>query len=202
MIFTPNRQYLIRNIATSAGTYMDLYEVIPYNGHQVLYGYLRTYPVRIGAGAKAGQLEYEGRPVAFPRPNYERDRDAGMKAIVALMRVTGGDDGTGRPFGQLRISEHPPGAIYDAKAVKWRTPGSVEEEPIFNAGKECMEMWRATWYQEGWTGHTPNRDGLVRGCEKLLNLYDEYVRTGKLAISFRHEYREWRNKQQMKGLMN
>jgi hypothetical protein len=137
-----------------------------------------------------GPLEYTGKPVAFPQLNLERSGKLGLATMGLLIKETGGDDGTGRLFGQWRVSELGPGHDAQVGPVKGV---NIEEEPLFTTGKICAEMWRGTPYKEGWTGRTVNRDGLVRAAQRLVALFEATLALGRLPIWFTDQRRAYLN---------
>lgn len=179
--------YLIRNCVTNAGTYFEPREILGYQGHLILFGEVGAYQIRIHRGGQ----EYVGKPVAFPQLNLERSGKRGVATMAMLLKETGGDQGTGRLFGQLRVSELRPG--HDAQ-VKPAKGVDIEEEPLFSTGKQCGEMWGGTSYKEGWTGRTVNRDGLIRAAQHLVDLFEDVIRQGRLPGWFRDQRRAYLNR--------
>ena len=179
--------YLMRNCITNAGAYFEPREILEYQGHTILFGEVGAYQIRI----YRGDQEYAGRPAAFPQLNLERTGKLGLAAMAMLIKETGGDEGTGRLFGQWRVSELRPGGDAQVQAVKGVI--DVEEEPLFQTGKQCAEMWGATPYKEGWTGRTVNRDGLIRAAQRLVDLYEDTLKLGRLPIWFRDQRRTYLN---------
>lgn len=179
--------YLIRNFVTNAGTYFEPREILPYQGHTILFGEVGAYQIRI----YRGDQEYVGKPVSFPQLNLERSGKLGLAAMAMLIKETGGDEGTGRLFGQWRVSELRPGHDAQVGPVKGV---DIEEEPLFSTGKQCGEMWGGTPYKEGWTGRTVNRDGLIRAAQRLVDLFEEALKWGRLPGWFRDQRRAYLNK--------
>ena len=180
--------YLIRNYITTAGTYFEPREILGYNGHTILFGEVGAYQTRI----YRGDQEYVGKPVAFPQLNVGRTGKRGLAVMAMLIKETGGDEGTGRLFGQWRVSELRPGHDAQVQAVKGVV--DVEEEPLFSTGKQCAEMWGGTPYKEGWTGRTVNRDGLIRAARRLVDLYEDVLKRGQLPAWFRDQRRTYLNR--------
>ena len=180
--------YLIRNYVTQAGTYFEPREILPYQGHTILFGEVGAYQIRIYRGGQ----EYVGKPVAFPQLNLERSGRLGLAVMAMLIKETGGDEGTGRPFGQWRLSELRPGHDAQVQAVKGVI--GLEEEPLFSTGKQCGEMWGGMPYKEGWTGRTVNRDGLIRAAQRLVDLFEETLKLGRLPVWYRDQKRAYLNR--------
>ena len=180
--------YLIRNYITMAGTYFEPLEILGYHGHTILFGEVSPYQVRI----YRGPLESAGKPVAFPQLNLERSGRHGLATMAMLIKETGGDDGTGRLFGQWRVSLLRQRADAQTQAVKGVL--DAEEEPLFSTGKGCATMWGGTPYKEGWTGRTVNRDGLIRAAQWLVDLYEDVLRLGRLPSWFQDQRRSYLNK--------
>ena len=180
--------YLIRHFVTRAGTYFEPREILGYQGHTILYGETRGYPIRIYRGPQ----EIDGRPVAYPQLNLQRTGRFGLAVMALVIKETGGDQGTGRIFGQLRVSELRSGTDPQSAPVKGAT--GVEEEPLFSTGKECAEMWGGTPYKEGWTGKWVNRDGLIQAAQRLVDLYEDTLRLGGLPMWFTGQRRTYLNR--------
>lgn len=180
--------YMIRNYITKAGAYFEPREILPYHGHTILFGEVRPYMVRI----YRGPLEFDGRPSCFPQLNLERTGRLGVATMAMLIKETGGDDGTGRLFGQWRVSELRAGTDMQTQAVKGVLDN--EEEPLFTFGKQCAEMWGGIPYKEGWTGKTVNRDGMVRSAQRLVDLYEETLKLRRLPFWFTDQRRAHLNR--------
>lgn len=180
--------YLIRNFVTRAGAYFEPLEMLGYQGHTILFGEVRPYQVR----TYRGPLESVGKPVAFPQLNLERTGKLGLAAMAVAIKETGGDDGTGRLFGQWRVSELLPG--HDAQTQAVKDVLDTEEEPLFTTNKQCAEMWGGTPYKEGWAGRSVNRDGLILAARCLVDLYEDVLRLGRLPVWFTDQRRAHLNK--------
>lgn len=180
--------YLIRNYITRAGAYFEPREILPYQGHTILFGEVRPYQIRI----YRGPLEFDGKPVAFPQLSLERSGRHGLAVMAMLIKETGGDDGSGRPFGQWRVSELYPES--DAQVLAIKGVLDSEEEPLFSTGKQCAEMWNGTPYKTGWTGRTVNRDGLVKAAQRLVDLFEQTLKLGRLPFWFIDQRRAYLNK--------
>lgn len=182
------RLYLIRHYITKAGPYFEPREILSYQGHTILYGEVRNYAIRIYRGSQ----EIDGKPVAFPQLNFERSGKRGLAVMALVIKETGGDQGTGRMFGQLRVSELRSDTDAQTQAIKGIL--DVEEEPLFSTGKQCAEMWGGTPYKGGWTGQTVNRDGLIRAAQRLVDLYEDTLKLGRLPVWFRDQRRAYLNR--------
>ena len=95
-------------------------------------------------------------------------------------------------FGQWRGAELPAYADAQSRAVK--DGGGLEEEPLFCMNQQCAEMWRGTAYKEGWTGSTPNRDGLIMAAQRQVDLFEETLKLGRLPVWFRDQRRAYLNR--------
>lgn len=190
MDYIVGRLYLIRNVATGEGTYCEPHEILDYKGRRILYGEVRSHRVSVQGAIR----DRPGRPVAFPLVDPRGKVEAA--ALAMCIAETGGDDGTGRPFGQLRISPLPDGMDARTHQVKLLTPGYTEEEPVYATSKQLANAWRGTPFKEadcsvcaGWggptcQGHAVNRDGLVAYCGRLIDLYNDVVRLERLPVWF------------------
>lgn len=204
MNYAVGKLYLIRNWVTGEGPYFIVREVLQYKAHQIIYGDLTGHNTRIWRGAQ----EHKGRPTVFPSPNLVTGPGAGRNALAALMMCiehTGGDAGTGRPFGQVRISALPAGADIQQRPYKQLLSGVVEE-PVYAAGRDVANMWGGQPFLTdcqvcgGWggptcQGHNPNRDGQVRFAQKLLDLYADVLRLEHLPRWYINERAAYLNKQ-------
>ena len=177
--------YLIRNCVTNAGTYFSPREILGYHGHTLLFGEVRAYRIRIYRGPQ----ELDGRPAAFPQLSLERTGKLGLAVMAMLIKETGGDEGTGRIFGQWRVSALRSDTDAQTQAVKGVL--DIEEEPLFSTGKQCAEMWGGTPYREGWTGRSVNRDGLVCAAHRLVDLYEDVLRIRRLPRWFTDQRRAY-----------
>lgn len=178
--------YLIRHYVTNEGAYFQPREIADYHGHLILFGEVGDYQIRI----YRGDLEFAGKPVAYPQLNLERSGRLGVATMAMLLKETGGDSGTGRLLGQWRVSELSPGHDAQVGPVKGV---EIEEEPLFTTGKTCAEMWHGTPYKEGWTGRTVNRDGLIQAAQRLVDLFEDTLRLGHLPGWFRDQRRAYLN---------
>ena len=179
--------YLIRNMITKAGAYFAPREIMDYHGHKILFGEVGPYQIRIYRGDQV----FTGKPVAFPQLNLERSGKVGVATMAMLIKETGGDEGTGRLFGQWRVSELGPGHDALVGPVKG---ADTEEEPLFTTGKQCAEMWGGTLYKEGWAGRTVNRDGLILTAQRLVTLFEEALALGRVPAWFRDQRRAHLNR--------
>ena len=181
--------YLLRNYITKAGRYFEPTEILPFGAHNVLYGEQRPYQIRTYRGIS----EFAAVPAAFPVVNFAQDGKRGAAALAMAIRVTGGDSGTRRPWGQWRISECR--GDQQAAAVKGEDEG--EAEPLYDIGRDVAEMWRGVRYVEGWAGRTPNRDGMVYAACQSLRLYQDILREGQVPQWFKAQREIYRSRAQL-----
>lgn len=170
--------YLIFNVITMEHSYIQPSEAIFYQGHVILYGLIRPHVIRTYRGPQ----ELDGTPTAFPCISYERHGEKGAAALGLAIKATGGDDGTGRPWGQWRIAQY----VGDAQEqAVLRLDPEAEAEPLYRIGGWCAEMWGGKRYKEGWSGLTINRDGMINASRRALDLYEDIVRLGHMPNWFR-----------------
>ena len=102
--------YLLRNSQTKAGSYFRPLEVIPYNGHVIMYGERNSYEIRIGQGP----IAVRSAPVGYGQPNLERYGPQSQQVLEMLIRRFGGSEGE-----HLRnwVSALPPGRDPQVSAV-------------------------------------------------------------------------------------
>lgn len=165
--------YLLRNSQTLAGSYFRPAEVIPYNGHQVLWGELLSYEIRIGKGPIAVRT----KPTGFGQPNLERYGEQAQGVLEMLVRRFGGNSGQLRNY----VSVLPPGRDPQVGTVKH---GDGPEELLYALGRIEAEMLGGQNWKENWEGRTPNRDGVILCARRSLDLFDDTVRLGRVPQWF------------------
>lgn len=178
--YLPGRLYLVRNIATGAGSYFRPLEVFPCNGHRVMYGEVLRYEFRIGAGPRL----VGAKPVAFGQPRWERYGQKGWKALAYLIATTNGEEGRNGLFGRLRVSEMPLDRDPQTAPVKHAECPEGQEEPLYAFGQVEARIFGGTNYVGTWSDKVPNRDGLVYTAKRSLDLFDDTVNLGHIPAWF------------------
>ena len=171
------RLYLLRNTETCAGSYFRPLEVIPYNGHTVLYGELRSYEFRI----LQGPVAVRSKPTGYSQPTMERYGQRGWDALALLIKKASGAEGASGLYGRLRVSALPPGR--DPQVAPIKHPEGPEE-PLYAPGRVEAGIFGGQNWKESWEGRTPNRDGLIYCSRRMLDLFDDTVRLGQLPLWF------------------
>ena len=172
--------YLLRNSQTKAGSYFRPLEVIPYNGHVIMYGERNSYEIRIGQGP----IAVRSAPVGYGQPNLERYGPQSQQVLEMLIRRFGGSEGE-----NLRnwVSALPPGRDPQVAAVKHP---EGPEELLYSFGRVQADIFNGRNWQESWEGRTPNRDGILYKARKSLDLFDDTVRLGHVPAWFENANRD------------
>ena len=149
MRFIEHHLYLIRNPVTQQSQYFEPFEVLEYKSQYILYGELRHDEVKIFLGP-LGTIE---KPVAFPIFPH-----ASNQAVVEFCQACDG--------ALLGISEAPSIITANIKAVYG------EEILVPNCSHELAHVWGGDpWLT---APKRPNRDGLVRKCQKQVDAFLEW----------------------------
>lgn len=177
--YQPNNLYLLRNAQTRAGTYFRPCEVLPYNGHTVVWGELLEYEIRIGKGP----IGVRSKPTGYGQPNLERYGPQSQGILEMLVRKYGGNSGQLRNY----VSALPPGRDPQTVAVKH---AEGPEELLYALGRIESDLFQGRSWKESWEGRTPNRDGVLHCARRSLDLFDDTVRLGHVPQWFVNARRE------------
>ena len=172
--------YLIRNVATTAGSYFRPIDCFPYNGHVVMYGELMSYEFRLAAGPTA----VRAKPTGYGQPNLERYGPQSLAVLEMLVKRFGGSEGANL---RLQVSALPPGRDPQTAAVKH---AEGPEELLYGLGRIETDLLGGRSWKESWEGRTPNRDGILWAARRSLDLFDDTVRLGRVPEWFNHARQE------------